>query len=152
MMSLIGYGTLIEYFHGHQSFMIVHTLSAVGGGLMAGNIATINLIGASGAIYGLLGSKMGDVLQAPRENWFFAIGIVTVTVIDTLLSPPNISFSDHIGGALTGICAGIILFDTSGHRAQVLASIVLVLGFLGGIAGIICRHYINGYPRGTEET
>lgn len=114
MLCLFGIGFVVEdYFISTKEFIIFYLLCGIVGGL-AQNIlfidSTIPMVGASGAIWGLLASLL---LICPKSKlYLFFILPVTVWVLIVILfvlelfgifSGGGVSHACHIGGALAGI-------------------------------------------------
>lgn len=130
-------GSLLERLYGGSRFLILYLISAIGGSL-----ATLYFVrdapsvGASGAIFGLMGALVALGLrhkdQLPRRrNQVFALGLLPFIAFDIFLGfvIPHINNAAHIGGLAVGFSAGLILtpgIDTNRERnpkaIQALAS------------------------------
>ncbi len=112
MFSLHVIGTQIETFLGKKKFIFVYFISMIIGSLLSCVIANTWSVGASGAIFGLLGSLLyfgyhyriylGSVLNReiiPLILFNLAIGFIV----------PNIDISAHVGGLVGGIFATMIV-------------------------------------------
>lgn len=105
-LALFYLGGELERLIGWFRFIIIYFLSAIGA-----SIATILLspnsvtIGASGAIYGIVGALL--VLTFTRKEWFHPVQIrslrnlIIVNLVFTFLMP-SISTEGHIGGLIIG--------------------------------------------------
>jgi membrane associated rhomboid family serine protease len=126
MLALYWFGSLLEQRIGSGRFLALYLVSGLAGSagalLWSPNAATV---GASGAIFGILGA--GLVLEQQRDYVFggSALGIIIINFIFTF-SISSISKGGHIGGLIGGIvCAlGLTRFGR-GHAAYGRA------GFLG---------------------
>jgi len=113
-------GPPLEDYFGHWRYALVYLVSGLAGSagalIWSPNALTV---GASGAIWGIMGAAL--VLEA-RRIWVFggqAMGLVVFNLIFTLLIP-GISIGGHIGGLIGGgLCA---LAFTSFRRSPALAT------------------------------
>lgn len=112
MYSLSIVGTQLESFIGKKKFLIVYMVSMLSGSLLSCVLTNSWSVGASGAIFGLLGSLLyfgyyyriylGSVLKSqiiPLLILNLGIGFVI----------PNIDVSAHIGGLIGGILSTMAL-------------------------------------------
>ena len=112
MYSLNIIGSQIESFLGKKRFLIIYFLSMITGSLLSLVINTGWSVGASGAIFGLIGSLiyfgyyyrlyLGSVLKSqliPVLLANLAIGFII----------PNIDMAGHIGGLIGGILATMLV-------------------------------------------
>jgi membrane associated rhomboid family serine protease len=138
MLALYWFGSLLERRIGSGRFVLLYLVSGLAGS--AGALIaspTSPTVGASGAIFGILGA--GLVLEQQRDYVFggSALGIIVINLVLTF-AIPNISIGGHIGGLVGGAAAtlGLSRFGR-GHvaygRAGLLgvATIVVV-----GIASV----------------
>src|SRR5262245_33503492 len=133
MVALYWFGSLLEQRIGSGRFLAIYVVSGLAGSAGALIAApTTPTVGASGAIFGILGA--GLILELQRDYVFggSALGIIVINLVLTF-SIPNISIGGHIGGLIGGAlcCLGLTRFGR-GHaaygRAGVLgvATIILV--------------------------
>lgn len=123
MSSLKIIGEEVEWAYGRVKYIIIYILSALGGGLFSFifNRNSVS-VGASGAIFGLLGAMLLFGLLNKKKigknyikNIAETIGIniilgFTISVIDN---------SAHIGGLLFGFIAAFILFNIYGDNNKI---------------------------------
>ncbi|MFJ8063400.1 rhomboid family intramembrane serine protease [Psychrobacillus sp. NPDC096426] len=114
MFSLFLFGPELEQIAGKARFLTIYLLSG-----LVGNIATYLIhdwnyvsVGASGAIYGILGA-FGALVYYTR-NFMpqlkqIIVPIIVIGVIMTFLQP-HINATAHIAGLITGFVFGIIYF------------------------------------------
>jgi membrane associated rhomboid family serine protease len=131
MLGLWWFGSPLEATLGRARFLLVYLVSGLAGSAGA-LIATPNAItvGASGALFGMLGAAL--VLERGGIPVFGggALGVIVLNLAFTFLIP-GISIGGHIGGLIGGaLCALALMRFGSGHA---------VYGRLGaiGIAGIV---------------
>jgi membrane associated rhomboid family serine protease len=124
MFALYVLGTLLEPAIGRLRFGLIYGVSLLAGSfgalLVSPNSPTV---GASGAIFGLMGAAVVVMRNRgvnPMESglglWIGLNLLITFTV-------PNISIGGHIGGLIGGAVAAVVLFDL-GDRARSLPSVV----------------------------
>ncbi|QBI51893.1 rhomboid family intramembrane serine protease [Streptomonospora litoralis] len=100
-LALYVVGRQVETVLGHARYAVLWVLSAVGGSALSMAVVPDQLsVGASGAIFGLFGAVfvIGRRLQLDTR---FVVGLLVVNLLITFLVP-NISWTGHIGGLVTG--------------------------------------------------
>jgi len=145
MVALYWFGSLLEERIGSGRYLLLYLVSGLAGS--AGSLLWSNgfltpTVGASGAIFGILGA--GLVLERQRDYVFggSALGVIVINFVFTF-SISGISKGGHIGGLVGGIlCAlGLTRFGR-GHAAYGrpgvlgVATIVLV-----GVASIAIAYW-----------
>jgi membrane associated rhomboid family serine protease len=102
MVFLAVFGRLVEGSLGHLRFLVLYLAAGVGGALthvLVDPTATDPLVGASGAIFGILG--VAAVIR-PRLLGFVAC-FFAMNLWDAFTGTGgNVSFGDHIGGFCVG--------------------------------------------------
>jgi membrane associated rhomboid family serine protease len=124
MLVLWFIGPPLEEYFGHWRYLLVYVVSGLAGSagalVWSPNALTV---GASGAIWGIMGAAL--VLEA-RRIWVFggqAMGLVVFNLAITFLIP-GISIGGHIGGLVGGgLCA---LAFSSLRRSTALATLAMV--------------------------
>ena len=109
MYALLSFGTGLERHFGHGRFLLLYLLSAFAGNVASFLMTSANSLGASTAIFGLLGAE-GIFLYQNRKlfagQFRNAIGnIIFIAAINLTLglSTSNIDNAGHIGGLLGGL-------------------------------------------------
>ncbi|WP_165974290.1 rhomboid family intramembrane serine protease [Nonomuraea deserti] len=117
-------GPYLERAFGHARFVALYLISALGGSVLGLWIDPVTqpTVGASGAIFGLFGA----VFVAGRKLNMDVRGIAVLIVINLVITFvfPNISWTGHIGGLITGsLLAGALAYAPKNNRTlwQVLA-------------------------------
>ena len=105
MLALYWFGTALEHRIGSGRFLLLYIVSGLAGS--AGALLldpTTPTVGASGAIFGILGA--GLVLEQQRDYVFggSALGVIVLNLVFTF-SISNISIGGHIGGLIGGALA-----------------------------------------------
>jgi membrane associated rhomboid family serine protease len=109
MLALWWFGSLLERRIGSGKFLLLYLVSGLAGS--AGALIASPLdptVGASGAIFGILGA--GLVMERQRDYVFggSALGIIVINLVLTF-SIPNISIGGHIGGLLGGAACAVAM-------------------------------------------
>jgi rhomboid protease GluP len=113
MLALYQVGNIVEQLFGKVRFALIYVLSIVGSGLAViyfnYNVPTL---GASGAIFGLFGALLAVGLRLGARGRSLIGQVLPVIVINLVFtfSIPGISAAAHVGGLITGLVAGLVLF------------------------------------------
>ena len=136
MLSLYFLGSFVEVVFGRGRFLALYLTSGLAGGiayLYFGNFDG-SVVGASGAIFGLLGGVLGYSLRRGTFSWqnplIRQLLILTALNLYFGFSVSNISNTAHIGGLLGGLAYGWLFAPTVYSRKHLVAAspIVLALG------------------------
>lgn len=128
MLVLYQLGGILEPALGWWRFSGVYVIGLLGGSLGALLLSPeVHTLGASGAVYGLMGALF--VLSGRRglDPWRSVGGLIAINLIITV-TIPNISLGGHVGGLIAGGLAALALDPArTGWRAstQVGAGIVV---------------------------
>jgi membrane associated rhomboid family serine protease len=130
MYSLFVLGPLIEGLVGRSRFVTLYLLSAFGGSVAVLYLAPGQaVVGASGAIFGMLGAffviQRGIGGQSVQLIVLIAINMAIGFVV------PGISWQAHVGGLLVGAACALILVRT--RRAEQRTRQRLMLALLAGV-------------------
>ncbi|MEI4271664.1 rhomboid family intramembrane serine protease [Klenkia sp. LSe6-5] len=137
MVALLLFGSELERTLGKGRYLTVYLVSALGGaaslqlfGAYAGGV-----VGASGAIYGLLGA-LGVVLVARKQDLRGLLTLLAINLAISLL--PGVSLLGHLGGLVAGAVTAAVLLWARRHTALAVAGVaavvvVLLLLTFGGI-------------------
>jgi rhomboid protease GluP len=117
MLLLFFLGAMIEKEIGHVRYIFLYFLSGIGGNCFSLLIKAITndsaaSIGASGAVFGLVGVLLAIVLFSGRKLPDVTPVRVLLMIILSLytgLTGQNIDNSGHVGGLLTGFLAGTFM-------------------------------------------
>ncbi|KAJ7969997.1 Rhomboid-like protein [Quillaja saponaria] len=114
MLSLIFIGIRLEQQFGFVRIGLIYLLSGFGGSILSSLFIRNNIsVGASGALFGLLGAMLSELIT----NWTIysnkAAALLTLLVIIVINLGigilPRVDNFAHIGGFLTGVLVGFIL-------------------------------------------
>ena len=107
-------GSLVERLYGRLTFLTLYLVSGISGGLLSivWDPARVT-VGASGALFGLLGAMLGYLFQARTElpkSFFRAHWLPTILFIAFNIASgffqPLIDNAVHVGGLLSGFLLG----------------------------------------------
>lgn len=117
MLALFNIGGALEPALGRVRFVTLYIAS-----LLCGSLGVLLLdpndltVGASGAIFGLLGGLVIAQRRAGIDPWASGLGLVIGINLLITFSVPMISIGGHVGGLVGGLIAGWILLE-GGPRA-----------------------------------
>ncbi|MEY4366693.1 MAG: hypothetical protein RLZ28_108, partial [Actinomycetota bacterium] len=128
MYSLFVLGRVLEPLIGSVRFTALYMIS-----LFAGSVAFLTLselnayeLGASGAIFGLMGAYF-VILRALGGQLGQVAGIIAINLVFGFLMP-NVAWQAHIGGLIGGVVVALIFANTRALAKRKL-QFWLVLGF-----------------------
>jgi membrane associated rhomboid family serine protease len=141
-------GSAVEQALGRGRFLLIYFVSALAGsaGALVLTPATFT-VGASGALFGLLGAAL--VLERQR-NFVLGGSALALIVINLILSftLANISIGGHIGGLIGGILCTLVLSKFGrGHAAYSRVGLWAIAGVLGvGLLSVAVAYWrVRGY-------
>lgn len=131
MLALWWFGGAVESFLGRGRFLLLYIVSGLAGsaGALIANPSDVTL-GASGAIFGILGAML---IIEWQQTGTFAGNALTLIVVNLAFTfaVPNISYGGHLGGLAGGIL-GTLALSRFGRGHAVYGR----LGLLG-VAGLV---------------
>jgi membrane associated rhomboid family serine protease len=145
MLFLFWIGTPIEEAIGRARFLILYLVSGLAGS--AGALLLTDpgdlTVGASGAIFGLLGAALVFETQRTFILGGSALTIIVLNLVITLLPGTNISIGGHIGGLVGGALGGLALSRFG--RSHAVYGRPGVIGFaaliLVGVASVLLAYW-----------
>lgn len=164
--SLYRIGLIVEQFYNEKILFSVYIIGAIGASLLTYIVAFVEInssgmsgslfsVGASGAIFSLVGLLLGGTLRKSRYGFSLPfsfsdiIPIVLFSLIIGLTPGSNINNWAHLGGLITGIILGLILPHAAGLKSKLinfieksLYNISVLLTVLSFIALIVNFIYI----------
>ena len=139
MYILYWLGTMLEPSLGHVRFGALYFAS-----LLAGSFGALLLdpnavtVGASGAVFGLMGAAF--VLQRARGIDPMQSGIGPVILINLVLGfvIPNVSVGGHLGGLVGGVLCAFAMERVAGRGRGVVLPVAacLLIGLVAAVAGV----------------
>jgi membrane associated rhomboid family serine protease len=125
MYSLFVLGTLLEPMLGKIRFLTLYAFSIFGGGLGFLILSTQygSVVGASGAVFGLMGAYLVFlvVMKLNAGQMYIIIGLNLV-----LGFLPGIAWEAHVGGLVVGAAVGYVLVATRNRAKQTAQTVALV--------------------------
>jgi membrane associated rhomboid family serine protease len=144
MYTLYIFGQMLEEALGRARFLALYLLAGLGGSVAVLLLAPGSaVLGASGAIFGLMGAFLVIQRGFGGNNRGLLI-ILGLNFIFPFLPGSNVSWQAHVGGLVVGALLGLIFMKTRARRQRALqiASIVGVGAAL--IALILVRFFVIG--------
>ena len=138
MLGLYWFGTLLEQRIGSGRYLLIYLVSGLAGSAGALVLSPLSqTVGASGAIFGILGA--GLVLERQGDYVFggSALGVIVANLVLTLAWRGNISVGGHIGGLIGG-AAAMLAMSRFGRGNAAYGRTGLL-----GIAGIVAVGVIS---------
>lgn len=139
LYSLWVLGRILEPILGSVRFILLYLISIFGGSVAALWLMDVTsvVVGASGAIFGLMGAIF-VVARSMRQETNSIVGIIAINLVLGFL--PGIAWQAHVGGLVAGAAVGWIYSITRGARDTTkrriyLAVLVAALVF-ATIAGV----------------
>jgi membrane associated rhomboid family serine protease len=144
MFALFWLGTIVEQALGTPKFLLVYFVSGLAGsaGALWLSSAAAVTVGASGAIFGLIGALL--ILEYLATGSLMGQAMVLIVVnLALTLAIPGISIGGHLGGLAGGIVATFALLRYSG-RSQRLIGLAVAVGV--GVASVgLAYARVRGY-------
>jgi membrane associated rhomboid family serine protease len=140
MIALWILGNQLESALGRLRFAIVYFGSLLGGALGALLLSpSVNTVGASGAIFGLMGTAAAAHVIRGVSVWSTGLGaILVVNLLGTFLYP-RISIGGHLGGLVVGFLLGLLVIEEPRGSPRAWLAVgggaaAAVALFVGGLA------------------
>jgi membrane associated rhomboid family serine protease len=120
---------------GRARFVLLYVTALVGGSFGVLVVSPLSpTVGASGAVFGLMGALIVFQVRAKQNPWQSGIGgLVMINLVLTFVIP-GISIGGHIGGLLAGAAAGALLQPVRWPQTDVALRTAAVAG-LGVLLG-----------------
>ena len=139
MISLYAFSWMIESTLGGVKFLVIYFVSLIGGGLLAlyvhKNHGDYTSVGASGAVCGIIfgsialfpGMGIGFFgLPVSIPGWLYGILYVVFSIYGIRSGKDNIGHEAHLGGALMGMAAALIIEPSALSENYVTILIIAV--------------------------
>ena len=135
MLSLYFLGSFAEVTFGRSRFLALYLISGIAGGLAYLYFGSFSApaVGASGAIFGLLGGVFGFAIR--RGTFSMRNPIISQLLLLTALNLflgatiPGVSNTAHIGGLLGGLVFGYLMAPTIYSQKKIVATTPILLAF-----------------------
>jgi len=136
MFSLYIFGPVLERALGRARFVVLYLLAGFGGSVAVLLLAPMtNVLGASGAIFGLMGAFFIIQRSFGGTNRSLLI-IIGLNLVFPFLVGGNISWQAHVGGLIAGGLAALIYTKTR-NRRQKNQQILLLVGLAAALVAIV---------------
>jgi membrane associated rhomboid family serine protease len=134
MLALYWLGTVVEQALGTWRFLLLYFVSGIAGsaGALALSSPSAVTVGASGAIYGIMGALLVLEYRATGSFAGQALGLIVVNLALTF-AIPNISVGGHLGGLAGGILGTFALAHFRYARPRSLGPALVVLIALASV-------------------
>jgi len=122
-------GSQLERALGWQRYLVLYVASLLGGSLGVMLIdPTAMTVGASGAIFGLMGAAIA-LQRAAGVNWWSS-GLGTLVVVNLLITfaVPGISIGGHLGGLVGGLATGAAMVAVDRQLRTMWSAVVVGVG------------------------
>lgn len=115
-LGIVGYS--LENLIGRWKYLLIYMISGIGGGLISAAYYYLTdsntlSVGASGAIYGLVGVTCYIMIRNFRRmrstNLFLRIGIMIIFIFYSSFLSPGVDGAAHIGGFVFGLITSIFI-------------------------------------------
>jgi membrane associated rhomboid family serine protease len=134
---------------GRLRFAILYVVSLIGGSLGVLIVSPLSpTVGASGAVFGLMGGLIVLQLRARQNPWNSGIGgLILINVLLTF-TIPNISVGGHLGGLAAGALAGLVLQPRTWPQqgAALRSTAVVFLTITLGVAAVAAANHFIYHP------
>lgn len=126
MYSLWLFGQALEPMLGRARFLALYLISGFAGslGVLFLTDGTIPVVGASGAIFGLMGAFL--VIQRKRGgNMNGLLLLVGINLVIGFIPGINVAWQAHVGGLVGGALAGLIYYETRHLRHKTRQTLLI---------------------------
>jgi rhomboid protease GluP len=151
--ALWAFGPTLENMLGWARFLALYVgAGLVGAGASFAFNQTALGVGASGAIFGLLGALIAYFFRRRKQGGSVPLqSLLLVLLLNLFIASRNPSIDNlaHIGGFVAGLVA-MALYDAVGPRNRALQAAALAVPFLAGIALAVLG--MANYPLGSGLT
>ena len=135
MISLYFLGSFAEVSFGRSRFLALYFISGIAGGLAYLYFGSFNApaVGASGAIFGVLGGVFGFAIRrgtfSTRNPVISQLLILTALNLFLGATIPGVSNTAHIGGLIGGLVFGYLMAPTVYSQKKLVATTPILLAF-----------------------
>jgi len=128
MIALYWLGTIVEQAVGTWRYLLIYLVSGIAGsaGALVFSSPFAVTVGASGAIFGIMGALL--VLEYRATGTFAgpALGLIAINLLLSFVIP-NISWGGHVGGLVGGVLATFALLHFQYQRPRSLGPVLVCL-------------------------
>jgi membrane associated rhomboid family serine protease len=132
-------GTLLEPEIGRLRFAAIYFVSLLGGSFGALLVSPDAVtVGASGAVFGLMGAAILALRARGIDPMQSGLGITLLLNLGITFVIPNISIGGHIGGLVAGGIVGYLMFEIADRRRIAMTPVLGACVALGVALAIGC--------------
>jgi rhomboid protease GluP len=136
--SLFILGNLVERIYGHVKYAALYFMAGIFGSIASFIFSIQPSVGASGAIFGLLGALVYYGVEEPKIfKKYFGYSVVTTIIINIFItfSIPGIDYSAHLGGLVGGFLTAyaVKVNNVPGKSSERFWALLMVI-FIAAIA------------------
>ena len=142
---LVQLGPLVEEEFGTERFWVVYLASGIAGSALSQFMRPVNTVGASGAIFGLIGLLLvygwlrggarGAALRAGMTRYLVYV------LIFSLIAGRGIDHVNHVGGLVFGALLALVV-RAGGYRGRGHAAIWEALALAGVLLVVLCFYRV----------
>ena len=136
MYALWAFGPVLETRYGGPRYLALYIASGLwgsAGALMLSN-PLIPTVGASGAIFGLMGAYVA-IAKVHGARDMGGIGAVIAINLFITISVPGISIGGHVGGLIGGLICGLG-YEMIGRQLRGVSTVVACLGYAAALSAV----------------
>jgi membrane associated rhomboid family serine protease len=132
-------GQMLEPAIGRLRFGLIYAVSLLAGSFGALLVSPLSLtVGASGAVFGLMGGAIVALRARGIDPWQTGLGLTLVLNLGLTFAISGISIGGHLGGLTGGVLAGLALFELGERRAaDAVAYVACVALAVAAVAGAL---------------
>jgi rhomboid protease GluP len=146
MIALYYFGRFVELYYSSRKVVIIYVITGIAGSLLA-MLENGFVLGASGAIYGLVGTIIGGIIRS--DSYSPGVPVKLRDILPSTmfwlfigLTPGlNISFWGHLGGFVAGIGLGLVLDTVHTFRPNNLEEIGIPILFWASCVIVIVSYF-----------
>ncbi|MGF3054499.1 rhomboid family intramembrane serine protease [Microbacterium sp. YY-03] len=146
MLALWMIGRTLEPVIGPWRFLALYVISTIGGGAAVSLLAPGSfVVGASGAIFGLMGALVVIARRLGSDITSMLVVLGVNFVYGLIVG--GISWQAHLGGVIAGAIVGLIYYSTRKRSQRVLQIILLIVTtvVLVGVAYIPALRFVSAF-------
>jgi Uncharacterized membrane protein (homolog of Drosophila rhomboid) len=139
MYALYSIGSLTERIYGHSKYIFIYFTAAVAGSICSFIFSTAPSVGASGAIFGLLGAILYLTQKKPKIlSTSFGINVLVVIGFNLIYGFTNAGIDNfaHMGGLIGGYLAANAIGLRNESRVSSKKNVILAITLVLLISGV----------------
>jgi membrane associated rhomboid family serine protease len=156
MFLLYQLGLLLEPAVGRVAYVALYLEALLGGSFLVIILDPESLtVGASGAVFGLMGAAFVALRSRGINPFDTSIGpLIVINLVVTFIGRSNISVGGHVGGLIAGAIGGWLLYDAAprlgeGVRGRAIATSIIAAAAVALYFGCLAVA-ANEYPNAAD--